>query len=145
MVYINNNYPKYYRGVEDERAFFLSPAICVVLIICGVATLLGVGFLALGYVADQATSDVDIILQLSGDDILVTLVDGGKARQIQVLTTHIEGHADARFSVQNPAVGEPVTFPNMGEGINGEEFVIVEATFIDGTEAVLDYVRLRFS
>ena len=93
---------------------YLSPVICGLLVVCIISGLLITGFFPLDRAAETSSSDVDVVVQLSGNDVLVTVLDGEPAQHITGLHTYIDGYTVAssqEMMVRDPPIGEQIVYP----------------------------------
>ncbi|MCQ2355518.1 MAG: hypothetical protein MJ014_00605 [Methanocorpusculum sp.] len=124
-----------------------SSAIIVLLILGIIIGLVVAGFFMMGQIADTSSEGIDVFVQISGNDVLITLISGGNVNQITDICVYVDGYTspEKNIHLRNPPVGTPIQFAGLAAGVTGYTFVIVEATFTDGTETVIKYARMRFS
>lgn len=99
------------------------------------------------YLLDEQTPDVEMSVQISGNDIVVVLFTSENARNIYALHAYIEGIIDRAHAqtCDDITVETPIIFRGMAQGVSGPQFVIIEATFKDGTRNIVKYSRIFFS
>lgn len=137
-----------YQFSDSSRTISLSPVLIFVLIIGIVIGFVAAGFFAMGQIADSSSEGIDVVVQIHGNDVQVTLLPGGKVNQITGLHVYVDGHdpsSEACPVVHDPLVGSWIQFAGVAKNVTGSEFVIVEATFADGTQTIIEYARMRFS
>ena len=133
--------------LDNSRSSFLSPVICIILVISIVAALVVAGFFAMWKIADSTIDGRDLTVQLSGNDIIVTILDGGETSQIVSLSIYIEGTPENSrdMIIKNPQIGMPIICYDLAKDRKGYAFVIAEATFADGNKKIIDYSRVLFT
>lgn len=133
--------------LDNSRSSFLSPVICIILVISIVAALVVAGFFAMGKIADSTIDGRYLTVQLSGNDIIVTILDGGETSQIVSLSIYIEGTPENSrdMIIKNPQIGMPIICYDLAKDRKGYAFVIAEATFADGNKKIIDYSRVLFT
>lgn len=133
--------------LDNSRSSFLSPVICIILVISIVAALVVAGFFAMGKIADSTIDGRYLTVQLSGNDIIVTILDGGETSQIVSLSIYIEGTPENSrdMIIKNPQIGMPIICYDLEKDRKGYAFVIAEATFADGNKKIIDYSRVLFT
>ncbi len=136
-----------YLLTNNSRTVSFSPVICVILVFGIVAALVVSGFFVMGQIANASMDGTDLIVQLSGNDISVTILGGKDTTTISSLCVYIEGtpENDRNGIVRNPPVGKPIIYKDLARGRTGAAFVISEATFSDGTKKIVDYSRVQFA
>lgn len=135
-------------GNSSPRSLDISPIVCAFVVVIVISGLLVTGIFTLEQSGVASSSGVDVVIQLSGNDVLVTVLDGESARQVTGLHTYINGPPPASaksMTVRDPPIGTTVVYPGLAKGVIGHESVIVEATFADGTQSIVDYAQMQFS
>lgn len=133
---------------SDNGSLAGSQVMAIVIAIVVVIALIGIGLFAMGQLVETSYDNVDAIVQLSGNDVVVTILGGENADKIVALHAYIDGVGDpnAPGNTKRPIViGEPVPFSNLARGVTGTGFVVVEAIFSDGSQGVVTYSRMKFS
>ncbi|HJK77445.1 hypothetical protein [Methanocorpusculum vombati] len=145
LIAIKNGY--YLRPSSSSRTGSFSSVIIVLLIMGIIIGLVVAGFFAMGQIAGTSSEGVDVLVQVSGNDVLITLIADGHANPITGLRVSVDGYApsDANSSLQNPQMGTPIQFAGVAKDVTGYAFIIVDAEFLDGTQRVIKYARMRFS
>lgn len=125
----------------------ISPVIGIGLVIVVIAILVGVGFMAMSNVMTeiQTEKDVQMNIQLSGNDIVVTIFSGDDAESLRVVSLFIDTPGDMLNLEKPAAVGTPITFSNVAKGVTGSRFVMVRGKFNDNSDALLKQTKLTFS
>lgn len=130
----------------SPRSGASSPILIALLIVGIIIGLVVAGFFMMEQIAGSSSEGIDVFVQISGNDILVTLIDGNGADLITGIHVYVDGYPSAENSVMhNPPIGKPILFAGLATNVTGYAFVIVEATFADGTQTVIEYARMRFS
>lgn len=119
----------------------------VLLVIGIIVALVFVGVVAMEKIADASHGEMHAVVQILGNNVVVTQFSDTEPVVIAEVLAYIDGVAETRgkYVVKNPSVGKPVTFEELADGVTGSAFVIVEATFSDGTHEIVDYTRLQFA
>ncbi|MCZ0863121.1 hypothetical protein [Methanocorpusculum vombati] len=95
-------------------------------------------------ISEVSTSDVDLVLRISGDDIVVAVLGGERSTQLSSLDVYIYGHEHIRQHIQ-PTNGSGVMYcKNIAKNIEGWQTVIVDGTFSNGEQKTIGYIRLNF-
>ena len=125
----------------------VSPVMMVVLIIGIVAVLIIFGMYAMGAVVNQSYDNVDVTVRISGNDVVVTVIGGEDAGSVTGIRAYVDGTPRASLPGYQDCgtPGDLIIFPGLAKGTTGSAFVIVEATFNDGTTGVITYARLQFN
>lgn len=91
-----------------------------------------------------SASDVDLVLRISGDDVVVAILGGERSTQLSALDVYIYGHEHIRQHIQ-PIDGSGVLYcKNIAKNIEGGQTVIVDGTFSNGEQKTISYSRLNF-
>lgn len=145
LIAIENGY--YIRPNNRSRTGSFSLVIIVLLIIGIIIGLVVAGFFVMGQIADTSAKGVDVLVQVSGNDVLITLIEGNHVNQITGLRVSVDGYTppDANTSLKDPQPGTPIQFTGVARDVTGYAFVIVDVEFSDGTKTVIKYARMRFS
>ncbi len=123
-----------------------SRVIILLLILCIIIGLVTLGFVVIDQIADTSSEGIDVVVQLAGNDVQVTLLPGGKVNQITGLNVYVDGHSLPNPSVvHDPLVGSSIQFAGVAKDVTGYAFIIVDAEFLDGTQRVIKYARMRCS
>lgn len=130
---------------SPNRATPQSRVIILLLILCIIIGLVTLGFVVIYQIADTSSEGIDVVVQLAGNDVQVTLLPDGKVNQITDLHVSVDGRPFNSSVVHDPLVGSSIQFAGVAKDVTDYEFVVVEATFTDGTQTIIEYARMRFS
>ncbi len=139
--------PRHFMKPADSRKFTLSPVLAVLLVIGIIVVLVLIGMFAMGEIVHKSYDHVDVTVQISGNDVVVTVIGGDDAAYVTGVCAYIDG-TDAVSSLQflnYAGLSEPIVFTGLARGVTGSAFVIVEVAFDDGTTGVVNYARLQFN
>jgi hypothetical protein len=131
----------------SSGSIMISRVFAVLLVLLVIVGLIIAGLFAMNQVADTAQGSVNAIVQLSGNDVVVTILGGEGADRISGLHAYIDGQesntpANMKRSI---VLGQPVIFTDLAKGVTGTGFVVVEAVFQDGARNVIVFKRMTFS
>ena len=136
------------RNLKDSSDSGISPAIGVLLVIAVIVVLVAAGFVVMSNVMIEleVEKDVQMNVQLSGNDVVLTVFGGNDAPTLRIVTVYIDGVDGGLLSQERKAiVGSPIIYTNMAVGITGSKFVMIKGTFADNSIAVLKNTKLMFS
>ncbi len=136
------------RNTGEKWDSGISPAIGIILVAVVVIVLVAAGFLVMSNVMTdlQQEKDVQMNVQLSGNDIVVMVFGGADAETLRIITIYIDGGSGGMISQEKKAVvGSPITYTNLAIGLTGSNFVMVKGTFTDNSVVLLKNTKLMFS
>ena len=121
-------------------AVFLIITIIVILIISLTGLLFGAG-----YILDQSLDDPDVLMHaaISGNDVIVTIYEGGRVDEMTQLSLEIEGYAPVVTSV--PYGEREIVFTGIAVQITGTRNVGLRGIFSDGSVKLLRVLVLKFT
>ena len=122
------------------------PAVKILIFVCIILVSVFMWFVVLDQMVQQ-TNDVEMSVQVSGNDIVVVVFESESAQRIRSLHAYIEGKTNRGSAMTRDHIfpGTAVVFQNLASDVSGTQFVIIEATFTDGSSGIVKYVRLLFS
>lgn len=122
------------------------PVVRVLIFVCIILVCLSLWFVVMGQMV-QETNDVEMSVQVSGNDVIVVVFASEDAQRIHALHAYIDGKTDRAGAMTRDHIvpGTAVIFHNLASGISGTQFVIIEATFTDGSNGIVKYSRLLFT
>ncbi len=122
------------------------PAIKILIFVCIILAAVFLWFVVLDQMVQQ-TNDVEMSVQVSGNDIVVVVFESESAQRIRSLHAYIEGKTNRASAMTRDHLlpGTAVIFHNLASDVSGTQFVIIEATFTDGSCSIVKYARLLFS
>lgn len=132
---------------RSSGSIMISRILAVLLVVVVIIVLIVAGMFAMNQIVDNSYDNVDAIVQLQGNDVVVTIIGGADADKVAGLHAYIDGMesnapANTKRSI---TIGEPVVFTNLAKGVTGTGFVVVEAIFQDGSTGVVTFARMKFS
>lgn len=93
-------------------------------------------------------ADAGTIVYLSGNDVMVSIVEANDIDKISAVSLYFE-NSGRQVNIMNvqPTIrsGESIQIDGMALGCEGEDNIILEAEFEDGTTKVLSTTHLNFS
>ncbi len=97
------------------------------------------------YILDQSLDNPDVLMHaaISGNDIVVTIYEGGGVNEMTQLSLEIEGYSPV---VQDVPKGErEIVFPGVAIQITGTRNLGLRGIFTDGTVILLKVIVLKFT
>lgn len=126
----------------------ISPAIGIILVAVVVLGVVAAGLVVMSNVVTELEmeKDVQMNVQLSGNDVVLTVFGGDDAASLRIITIYIDGVEGGMFQQErNACIGSPITYTNMASGLTGSKFVMVKGTFADNSIVLLKNTKLMFS
>lgn len=122
-------------------------------LVAGVVCVLSVGGLASAGEPDElvrtyVTGDVETLINISGNDVLVTIIGGENADKISSIYVYYNNKKLDRTSsntYNDVKVDETIVFKDMAKGLSGKDLITVEAVFDDLTTAIIGTTYCDFS
>ncbi len=130
---------RYKKRSPKERRFLI-----ITIIVILITSLTGLLFGAT-YILDQSLDNPDVLMHaaISGNDIVVTIYEGGRVNEMTQLSLEIEGYSPV---VQDVPKGErEIVFPGVAIQITGTRNVGLRGIFTDGTVILLKVIVLKFT
>lgn len=120
----------------------ISLVITVILIL--VASLGGLLFGA-SIIFDQSLNDPDVLVHpaISGNDMIITIYEGGRVTELAQISLEIEGYAPV---VQNvPGGATEIVYVGIASQVTGTRAVGVRGIFTDGSMKILKIIDFKFT
>ncbi|MDO5844893.1 MAG: hypothetical protein Q4Q53_07095 [Methanocorpusculum sp.] len=123
----------------------IAAVVCIV--IAGACVAL---FLTSNAVSDVVdSSGVSLTCSVSGNDLIVTIYDTGRADDIEYITIAMEGYTiPPGYSVKSLPSGnypKSIVYEDVATGISGNMQISFRATFKDGTSSIIWMDTVRFT
>ena len=121
--------------------------IVVVVIIGSIAGLIALGSNLVVQVVGTTELDVDVGIQVSGNDIIITVHGGKDVYRVAKIHVRIEGGSSTYPNIDRSQFEgkKPVVCTDLAKGVKGNRFVIVEGTLTDESTALIEYHRITFT
>ena len=135
---------RYKKRSPKERRFLMAVFLVITIIVILITSLTGLLFGAT-YILDQSLEDPDVLVHaaIAGNDVVVTIYEGGRVDEMTQLSLEIEGYSPV---IKNVPYGErEIVFSGVAVQITGTRNVGVRGTFLDGTVKLLKILVLKFT
>ncbi|MDO5843808.1 MAG: hypothetical protein Q4Q53_01505 [Methanocorpusculum sp.] len=123
-------------------------AIAVLAVVVIIGLVQSLGFVMPWENGSAVAADAGTIVYLSGNDVLVSIVEGSDINGITAISLAFEKSGE-KISVPDVkptiASGEPIIIEGMALGYSGTDNIILEATFEGGVTKVLSKTHLEFT
>lgn len=142
------------RQYQTIRRKKKSPIGLIVIILIVVLMVAGGAGVALFATANAVTDIVDssgisLSCSVSGNDIIVTLFDGGRSNDIKAIQMEMQGYTlPPGYSLKQVPDGhfpKTIKYENVASGITGDMAISFRATFNDDTSKVIWMDTVRFT
>lgn len=97
------------------------------------------------FIVDQSLDDPDVLMHaaISGNDIIVTIYEGGRVDELVQISLEIEGYSPV---IQDVPKGErEIVYSGVAVQITGTRNVGLRGIFTDGTVKLLKVLVLKFT
>lgn len=91
--------------------------------------------------------DVETLIQVSGNDVLVSVLGGTNADKISSIYAYYKKSQvprNAENTCNDVELGKTITFKNMAEKLTGDDSIIVEAVFKDNSIEIIGTIYCSF-
>lgn len=124
-----------------------SSLIGILLVIGIVLGLVFLGVYCMDQIVDTSYDNVDVTVQVSGNDVVVTVLGGSEVSHLTAVHAHIDGAKSftPNDNFQKYSPGQPIVFSGLASDVTGSAFVVVKGKFGDGRVGVITYSRLQFT
>ena len=135
---------RYKKRSPKDRLFLMAVFLIITIIVILIISLTGLLFGA-GYILDQSLEDPDVLMHaaISGNDIVVTIYEGGRVDEMTQISLEIEGYAPVVKSV--PYGEREIVFTGIALEITGTRNVGLRGIFSDGSVKLLRVLVLKFT
>jgi hypothetical protein len=133
---------------KGKRTLAIVSFFIILLIVLGFAAI--IGFFGSDYVVQKSLEDPDVVLHMtvSGGDVIVTIYEGRRVNELNMLVLEIESVSlpSSMSMMPAPEYGTGiVTFSNICNGITGVRKVGIRGIFTDGSSSLLKLNTIKFT
>lgn len=92
--------------------------------------------------------DVKAVIQISGNDVLVTVVEGNMADKITSIYVYYKDLPTSRNrenTYNDVVINKQIVFEGMAKDLTGENYIVVEAVYNDNTTDIIGTIYCDFS
>jgi hypothetical protein len=135
---------RYKKKSPKQRRTVMAISLVITVILILVASLGGLLFGA-SIIFDQSLNDPDVLVHpaISGNDMIITIYEGGRVTELAQISLEIEGYAPV---VQNvPGGATEIVYVGIASQVTGTRAVGVRGIFTDGSMKILKIIDFKFT